>query len=94
MRKPKWVIAVEIILSSVFGAIFLCLGVFLLFVGVVSYLSGYGSRPAGLEYVFMLFGVSLIFIGSLTVWELVKILSTIKKKLNINAKTPNENQKN
>lgn len=56
MRKPKWVIAVEIALSIVFGVIFLFFGLLLLILGILPYLSGGVARPAGMEYSMMLIG--------------------------------------
>lgn len=43
-------------------------GCLFLFWGAWAYLSGYGTRPAGLEYMMMGFGVSILIIGTTIVY--------------------------
>lgn len=63
----RWIIAVRIAL----GAILLSIGSVFFYSGAWIYLSGRGTRPAGLEYLMMGFGGSMLIVGIVLVLELV-----------------------
>ena len=54
-------------------------GCFFLYWGVRVYLSGYGTRPAGLEYLTMVFGGSVIIIGIIGVLKLIPFLEELSE---------------
>ena len=66
MRKS--IIALRIALS----AAFLFFGFFFLIAGVWGVLSGYGAHPAGLEYLMMLYGGSMLAAGIIVALKVVE----------------------
>jgi len=59
--------------------ILLYIGSFFLYWGTWNYLYGHGTRPAGLEYLMMVFGGSMIIAGIIVVLKLIAFLSPPKK---------------
>jgi len=55
------------------AAILFFIGSFFLYWGALNYLHGWGSRPAGLEYVMMGFGACMMFAGAIVIWDLVAL---------------------
>lgn len=68
-RKLEWIIISG---ATALGATLLFFGLFFFIAGVWSVLSGNGARPAGLEYLVMLFGGSMMYVGVIVVLKLVE----------------------
>jgi len=69
---------------------YLSLGIFFLSWGVWLYLSGYGTRPARLEYLMIIVGVFLIVVGIIVVLKQVFLSRSeeeSKKKHSLSSKT-------
>jgi len=68
MRKRD---CIAVLGAIALGTILLCIGFFLLCWGAWIYLSGYGTRPCGLEYLMMIFGVSMMIGGIIVVSKIL-----------------------